>query len=199
MAAGESDHPLVEQLLHLSKRVRWSKQKKQERRDQSHARLRRRQHISVPAILANDIRAQGVRLGGCLPRLAIYNLDFGNLEENYSNFVPRGAAGRLLVHIGQTGDGLAARCEELHAGTVVVFVVDAAASVGSLDYIEAVAVAPAPGSIGAVAATGRPGAFVLLAFAEGGGLVVPAFHSAPVADVAGEKRRLADGGQIVPY
>ena len=194
MSDGESDHPLVEQLLHSNMRVRWSKQKKQERRDQAHARLRRRQHISVPAILANDVPAQGVHLGACLPRLAIYNLDFGNLEENYSNFAPHGAVGGLLVHIGQTGDGLAARCEELHAGTVVV--VDAAASVGSLDYIEVVA--PALGSTGAVAATGRPGAFALLASAEGAGLVVLAFHSVPVADVAGERRRLADGGQIVP-
>ena len=194
MAAGELDHPLVEQLLHSNMRVRWSKQKKQERRDQAHARLRRRQHISVPAILANDVRAQGARLGVCLPRLATYNLDFGNLEEKYSNSVPRGVAGGLLVHIGQTGGGFAARCEELHAGTAAV--VAAAASVGSLDYIEAVA--PAPGSTGAVAATGRPGAFVLLASAARAGLVVPAFHSVPVADVADEKRRLVDGGQIVP-
>ena len=194
MADDESDHPLVEQLLHSNMRVRWSKQKKQERRDQAHAQLRRRQHISVPAILASDVPAQGVHLGACLPRLATYNLDFGNLEENYSNFAPRGAAGVLLVHIGQTGDGLAARCEELHAGTAAV--VAAAASVGSLDYIEAVA--PAPGSTGAVAATGRLGPFALLASAEGAALVVLAFHSVPVADVAGERRRLADGGQIVP-
>ena len=186
-AAGELEHPLAEQLMHLSKRVRSSKQMKRGRRDQSHARRRRRQQISVPAILANDIPTQGVRLEGRLPRLATCNLDFGNLEENDPNF--RG----LLVRIGQSGDGLAARYEELHAGTVVVVI--AAVSVGSLDYIEA---ALAPGSTGAVAG-GRPGAFVLLPSAEGAGPVVLALDSVPVADVAGERRCLAGGGQIVPY
>ena len=186
-AVGELEHPLVEQLLHLRKRVRSSKQMKRGRRDQSHARRRQRQQISVPAILANDIPTQGVRLEGRLPRLATCNLDFGNLEENDPNF--RG----LLVRIGQSGDGLAARYEELHAGTVVVVI--AAVSVGSLDYIEAVALAP--GSTGAVA--GRPGAFVLLPSAEGAGPVVLALDSVPVADVAGERRCLAGGGQIVPY
>ena len=182
---GESDHPLVEQLLHLRRRVRWSTQKKRGRRDQSLARLQRRQHISVPAILACDIPAQGVRLEVCLPRPATYNLDFGSLDEIDSSFVPRGAAGGLPVRIGQSGGELAARYEELHAGTAAV--VAAAASVASLDYIEAVA--PAPGPIGAVAATGRLGAFVLVALTEGAGLVVP------VADAA----CLADGGQIVTY
>ena len=188
-AAGELEHPLAEQLMHLSKRVRSSKQMKRGRRDQSHARRRRRrrQQISAPAILANDIPTQGVRLEGCLPKLATCNLDFGNLEENDPNF--RG----LLVRNGQSGVGLAARYDELHAGTVAV--VAAVVSVGSLDYIEA---ALAPGSTGAVAG-GRPGAFVLLPSAEGAGPVVLALDSVPVADVAGERRCLAGGGQIVPY